>query len=576
MRDGIGRDWSDGGGRPGTARWEDAARAAALLAIDPVGLGGALLTARPGHARSAWLALMEELEPDRPRHRLPGAVPADRLSGGLDLAATLAARRPVEDLGILAKAAGGTLIVPMAERLEPGAAARIAAAHDRSDLCLIALDESEEGRDAPTALADRVAFHLDLGGLARADCGRIPTAKAVTAARARRAAVETPDAVLEALVATAAALGIDSLRAARHALRAAEAHAALAGRTVVEDADAEVAVHLVLAPRAIRLPVPEEESAAPEPPPDSPDDPADDSDRDAQSPRQLEDRLLEAAEAHLPADLLARLLTGGARRTAQAGGAGANVKTSERGRPQGSRRGSPRGGARLDLIETLRAAAPWQPIRRAPGDAKVAVRPDDFRIRRFRRRSESVLIFVVDASGSAAMARLAEAKGAVELLLADAYVRRESVALIAFRGTGAELLLPPTRALVQAKRRLAALPGGGGTPLASGMEAGLALATQMAGRGVTPHLVLLTDGRANIGRDGSPGREAAAEDARTAARALRTAGHGTILIDTGNRASAEAEALAREMGAGYLALPRADAAQLSQQIRAAVSAPTGP
>jgi magnesium chelatase subunit D len=116
----------------------------------------------------------------------------------------------------------------------------------------------------------------------------------------------------------------------------------------------------------------------------------------------------------------------------------------------------------------------------------VEVRRDDFRVGRFEQRSQSTTIFVVDASGSSAFNRLAEAKGAVELLLADCYVRRDRVALLAFRGRGAELLLPPTRSLVRAKRSLAGLPGGGGTPLAAGIDAAAALADAVRRRGETP------------------------------------------------------------------------------------------
>ncbi len=114
-------------------------------------------------------------------------------------------------------------------------------------------------------------------------------------------------------------------------------------------------------------------------------------------------------------------------------------QAQRRGRPIGTRRGELSAGARLNVIETLRAAAPWQKLRRQemPGAAaRVLVRSSDFRITRFQQRTESTAIFVVDASGSAALNRLAEAKGAVELLLADCYVRRDQVALLAFRGPG--------------------------------------------------------------------------------------------------------------------------------------------
>jgi magnesium chelatase subunit D len=177
------------------------------------------------------------------------------------------------------------------------------------------------------------------------------------------------------------------------------------------------------------------------------------------------------------------------------------------------------------------------------------------------------LIFVVDASGSAALHRLAEAKGAVELMLADCYVRRDQVALIAFRGSSAELLLPPTRSLSRAKRCLAALPGGGGTPLAAGVEAATALAELVRRRGETPMLVMLTDGRANIARDGSPGRPAAERDALVAAKQLAARGVATLLIDSAPTPHPAAQKLALELRARYLALPHADARMLSKAVQ---------
>jgi magnesium chelatase subunit D len=134
------------------------------------------------------------------------------------------------------------------------------------------------------------------------------------------------------------------------------------------------------------------------------------------------------------------------------------------------------------------------------------VRKEDFHVARFRQLGQTTTVFVVDASGSLALNRLAETKGAVELLLADCYVRRDSVAVLAFRGKTAEVLLPPTRSLARAKRSLAGLPGGGGTPLANAIDAAGAMADQIRRKGETPILVLLTDAKANIARDGSPGR----------------------------------------------------------------------
>ena len=199
----------------------------------------------------------------------------------------------------------------------------------------------------------------------------------------------------------------------------------------------------------------------------------------------------------------------------------------------------------------------------------IRIRADDFHITRKVQRGHTTTIFAVDASGSSALHRLAEAKGAVELLLAECYVRRDSVAVIAFRGSGSELLLPPTRSLVRAKRALAELPGGGGTPLACGLDATLALALAVRRRGDAPVVVVLTDGRANVGRDGKPGRAAAEADALHAARAVGAAQLSVLLVDTSPQPQPRARELADAMRGRYLPLPHAGAEALSGAVRSA-------
>ena len=169
------------------------------------------------------------------------------------------------------------------------------------------------------------------------------------------------------------------------------------------------------------------------------------------------------------------------------------------------------------------------------------------------------------------MQRLGEAKGAVELLLADCYIRRDQVALLAFRGQGAQLLLPPTGSLLRAKRSLAGLPGGGPTPLAAGIDAALALSDSIRRSGRTPVITLLTDARANIARDGSGGRPRAEAEAIDSARALRASGVATLLVDTSPRPNPFARRLAEEMHARYVPLPYADASALSRAVRAAAA-----
>lgn len=570
--------------------WDEARLAAALLAVDP-GLGGAVLTARAGPARDAWLELTRGLQTeDAAWRRIPVAVNDEALLGGIDLAATLKTGRAVRRAGLLETLRGGVGVLAMAERADAGLAARLAAALDApSPPMIIALDESAEPDEAPPgALCERLAFHVDLSAVTLSDLERPGgldvdiDPESVAMAQVRLTHVLNGEAE-RALVETALALGIDSLRPPILALRAARAAAALYGLDEISDAEAALAARLVLAPRATRIPQ-TEDAEAPEPQPDDQDGPdqTPDSqeetpgdDADTFGPDDMTELTLEAARAAIPGDLLAKIASRAAGgRKGGAGKAGAARKEGLRGRPAGSRRGDPGEGRRLDVMATLRAAAPWGKARRKglarlkPGPA-LEVRREDFRIKRFKPKAETVTIFVVDASGSLALSRLAEAKGAVEAMLAQSYVRRDQVALIAFRGTGSETLLPPTRSLTRAKRSLAALPGGGGTPIAAAIDAAEALAHGAARQGRSVTLVFLTDGAANVTREGLGSRETAQAEARAAARRLGAAGHAAILVDVSKRGADTAKSLAEAMAARYVRLPVADAGALADIAKAA-------
>lgn len=604
--------------------WSDAVRAAALFALDPAGAGpgGLHVRAAAGPVRERFLALVTALLPaGTPVRRLPADVDAARLDGGLDLAATLATGRPVAAEGVLSTAAGGVLVLAMAERLSGAAAARIASAFDgegtgerraglpgdadgsdesasgrRDGFGIVALDEGiETDERVPSALAERLGLTIDLATVA-VTTAVTPAglATAVAVARTRLATVRAGDETVTALCTVAAAFGIASLRAPLHALTVAKAAAALAGRDAVADEDVTLAARLVLVPRALMFPAPPEQQPEAAEPPPAPEEPATD-DAEAAAPpppddadeaaadRALADVVIEAVRAALPPDLLAALslAAGPPRRSRTDGRSGAAAKGGRRGRPVGVRRADPRSGDRISAYETIRAAAPWQRLRRAevaaaaPAAAtpvpRLIVRRDDFRAVRHEQRTGTTTIFVVDASGSSALNRLGEAKGAAELLLADCYVRRDRVALIAFRGTGAELLLPPTGSLTRAKRSLAGLPGGGGTPLSAGIDAAVVLADQVRRRGDTAVLVLLTDGGANIGRDGAAGRARAREDAEASARAVRAGGLAALLVDTAPRPDARARALADAMRATYLPLPNGHPEMLARAVRGAAA-----
>ena len=593
--------------------WSLAVQAAALLAIDPSGLAGARIRAGAGPVRDAWMSLLQSLMGDAAWKRMPVNITDERLLGGLDLSATLSAGRPILQQGVLADVNGGTLILAMAERLPSATCAKLAQVMDSGEIhivrdgidqrrdsrfAVIALDEgvSEEEVLLP-GLRDRLAFDLDLRSVSWQEVRDYPanliSSEEIVAARSRLFDVNIGDDLLEAVCGTAMVLGVDSARATLMTLSAARANAALNGDADVSSDvgahDVRVAAELVLAPRATRLPpapqseasqeqLPEQEPDQEPPAPEennSPEDDSTESDPDPsseQNPHALEDQILEATKAAIPAGLLSQLLAGGVRRRASSGKSGAAVKGGLRGRPSGSRRAMPAHGSRLHLMDTLRAAAPWQKIRKATAknqQAKIQVRAEDFHVARIKQKTATTTLFVVDASGSSALNRLAEAKGAVELLLADCYVRRDQVALIAFRGKQAELLLPPTRSLVRAKRSLSGLPGGGGTPLATAIDTAASVAEGLQRRGLSPVIVLLTDGRANVARSGSGGRELAFSEAMDAARQLAVMQMSVLFIDTSPQPQKAAAELAGAMRARYMPLPFAGAASVSQAVRVA-------
>ncbi|MEL6577744.1 MAG: magnesium chelatase ATPase subunit D, partial [Pseudomonadota bacterium] len=348
LNDGFAAE-DDGAGGPeaGEALWARAGLAATLLAVDPKGLGGAALRARPGHARDAWCAgLRHLLGDDVAWLRLPPACGVAPLMPGLDLAATLAEGRAVRRAGLLSRAAGGVLVVPAAERLERSVVGALAQHLDAegSAPAVIAFDEGAEPDErSASSLEDRLAFRLLLDALPLAAVSPLPATQSdVLAARALLPEVAVPAPALEALVGMAAGMGIGSARPPAMALAAARAHAALDGRREVDDTDAAIAAELVLLPRALWLPGAEEAEQEPEPepepeespPPESQTPEEDETDAAASEPEAMEDRLLDAVRAALPPALLASLLAGNRQRSGgAAGAAGARMITPGRGRP---------------------------------------------------------------------------------------------------------------------------------------------------------------------------------------------------------------------------------------------------
>ncbi|MFK8082890.1 MAG: magnesium chelatase subunit D [Granulosicoccus sp.] len=566
--------------------WVLATVALQLLRHDPA-LKGLLVRSSHGPVQQAFLKCLH-------RHftvtTVPVSVSTERLNGGLDISQTLAAGKPVYQKGLL-DTDEGALIVHGAERLETLTSSALSAYLDRpdpADTVLVLMDESGEDETglADSPMADRLAMMIELPALPLASLNsllEIEPGKTINNTLSIKD-IELSDSILEELIRLAQRLGVDSIRALLFTIRVARTHAACKQRLTVDVEDAAIAAQLVLAPRATTMDAEEEPAdQEQEEPTDQTDDPAppqqeENSSQDDQQPSDeqkdnrddIGEQLLEAVSASLPQHLIANLVRGQknnrkAGRDASATGKGSNGRPTGVRRPRGSL-----GNQRLNIIETLKAAAPKQRLRRQADfpSGRLQVRVEDFRVTRYKQPTRTTTVFVVDASGSAALNRLAEAKGAVELLLAECYVRRDRVALISFRGVEARLELPPTRSLVRAKRELAGLPGGGGTPLAAGLDLAAQVAQQLKQAGETPVIVIMTDAKANIARSGEASRTLAMDDAHQAARQLASLQIRCLFIDTAPRARPQARELAASLQATYLPLPSASSGKLPELIRA--------
>ena len=433
-------------------------------------------------------------------------------------------------------------------------------------------------RDAETALAGRIV-----------------------AAQALLPGVVLPDATLRQVASVCAAFDVDGLRADLVTARAAIAHAAWEGRSEVTAVDVRAAARLALPHRRRRQPfdapqLDESEldralAGADEDPDDDPgpgDDgpgggePAATAGQDAPPPREsAEPERMPAQEPASQEHGQSPPGSASARPPAAPGrvfrvkrlevpgvGAGASGRRSRARTDSGHITGAqrPRGRvARVHVPATFAAAAPYQVARGRAAGGGLLLRPGDLREARHEGRESNLVLFAVDASGSmAARARMGAVKGAVLSLLLDAYQRRDKVGMVTFRGSGAEVALPPTFSVEAAAARLAAVPTGGRTPLAAGLlRAGELLRTE---RIRDPRrralLVLVTDGRATGGRD-------PVASAHRAAGLLAAAGVHSVVVDceSGPVRLGLAAALAQSLGGVLLRLDELAAGPLADSVR---------
>jgi len=528
------------------------ARLALLVGLVDPRLLSVLIGGELGSGKSAlamgFLDFVRRFDADVTVRKLQAPVDVEALTGGVDFARTLATRSVVRQRGVLDDA--DLVVVEHWQLLSPSAIQALQAFVERGGgLIATANEESphpdwiasgvraEMGAAEPSWLWDRIAWDR---GVSRGDREQ-DVFGALLSARSRIDGLDVGEAERRDLETVALDLGVRGHRAGSLLVRAVRAHAALRRARAVGTEDLEFAIRCVYVPRATRLPAPPAESQSSSEPRPRP--------RSHGSPEPRESTVVSPSSVHLDEPRVRAAKAAAAR---SRGRHGSTHSSLDRGRCVSTRRAAGQRG-HVAIAATLRRAA-LRPGQRPP----VSIRPDDVMLRVHRLHTGSLHLFVVDASGSMAAGAMRSAKGAAIQVLRRAYTGRDAVAIVGFRGTKPELLVPPTRSVARARDCIERLPAGGGTPLVSALDLAAKLADRE--RRSTRREVrvwLWTDGRANVLGDGTPGSaESVAAEISEMCRVWRRLGIVTYVLDTrpAHDKRGDARQLADALGAEYLGI----------------------